>query len=215
MNINKKAKNILLSCFALLLLSAGIFTAVHFVQANREIPRKEKTLHKIPLKEWSFHKISPMWVWYDIDSAADEATTIVYGTLGPKGEVKRTESTDGSGKLIILEHYREAEIQVIQMIKGNMDAKTVLYWELSSDVIEGAHYSYESTKFLEEGKNYLFFLNKNGAYLSPATVMEVDENGIVIPYWDMRIENEAQALSDESLPVSLDDYIAEIQKYLD
>ena len=34
----------------------------------------------------------------------------------------------------------------------------------------------------------LFFLNENGAYLSPATVMEVDENGVVIPPWSMKID---------------------------
>ena len=204
MTISKKAKTILFTCCAFLILSAGIFATVHFVQANQGIPTEEKHIHTI----------YPIWVSYNIDSAAEEATTIVYGTLGTKGEVKWNEKTlSKSGKP--LERYREADIQVIQMIKGDMDAETVHYWELSGEETDDAIYVYDDAICLEEGKSYLFFLNENGAYLSPATVMEVDENGVVIPPWSMKIESELQARSDESLPVSLEDYLAEVQKNLD
>ena len=204
MNISKKAKTILFICGALLLLSAGVFATVHFVQANQKIPTEEKHIHTI----------YPIWVSYNIDSAAEEATTIVYGTLGSKSEIKWNEKAlSKSGKP--LERYREADIQVIQMIKGDMDAETVRYWELSSEETEDTIYVYDGAISLEEGKDYLFFLNENGAYLSPATVMEVDENGVVIPPWSMKIESEMQARSDESLPVSLDEYIAEVQQNLE
>ena len=203
MNISKKTKTILFTCCAFLLLSAGIFTTIHFIQANQKIPTEEKRITTI----------YPIWVWYDIDSASEAATTIVYGTLGPKGELKWNMGTSSKGNPT--ERYREAEIQVIQMIKGDMDAETVHYWELSSEETEDRIYVYDGAIALEEGKDYLFFLNKNGAYLSPATVMEVDENGVVIPPWDMKIESELQARSDESLPVSLEDYLAEVQKNLD
>ena len=205
MTISKKAKTILFTCCALLLLSAGVFTTVHFIQTNRQIPTEEKlvtTSHPIRTK-------------YDIASASEEATTIVYGTLGPKGEIKRNETILSNGEPFILEHYRDAEIQVIQMIKGDMNAETVYYWELSDCEEEDMIYVYTDKRTLEEGKDYLFFLNENGACLSPATVMEVDENGIVIPAWSMKIESELQARSDESLPVSLEDYLAEVQKNLD
>lgn len=205
MNITKKAKTILFTCCALLLLSAGVFATVHFIQANQEIPTEEKIVSHI----------SPIWIGYDIDSASEAATTIVYGTLGPKGEVKRNEVTLSSGTVKVAERYREAEIQVIQMIKGDMDAGTVPYWEYSNEETEDKIYVYNDMVFLEEGKDYLFFLNENGAYLSPATVMEVDENGVVIPAWSMKIESEMQARSNESLPVSLDEYIAEVQQHLE
>ena len=205
MNISKKAKIILFICCVFLLLSAGVFTTIHFVQTSQEISTERKLIHPI----------SPIWIGYDIDSASEAATTIVYGTLGPKGEVKRNEMTLSNGELYVLERYREAEIQVIQMIKGDMDAETVPYWELSSEETEDTIYVYDGAISLEEGKEYLFFLNENGAYLSPATVMEVDENGVVIPPWSMKIESELQARSDESLPVSLEDYLAEVQKNLD
>ena len=205
MNASKKTKTTLFTCCAFFLLSAGVFTAVHSTQANREIPTEEKIVSHI----------SPIWIGYDIDSASEAATTIVYGTLGPKGEVKRNEMTLSNGELYVLERYREAEIQVIQMIKGDMDAETVHYWELSGEETDDAIYVYDDAICLEEGKSYLFFLNENGAYLSPATVMEVDENGVLIPPWSMKIESEMQARSDESLPVSLEDYLAEVQKNLD
>ncbi len=203
MNASKKVKTILFTCCAFLLLSVGVFTTVHFVQANQKIPMEEKQIHTL----------YPMWIRYDIDSASEAATTIVYGTLGAKGELKWDEKVLSNGKP--LERYREAEIQVIQMIKGDMDAKTVHYWELSSEETEDTIYVYDGAISLEEGKDYLFFLNENGAYLSPATVMEVDENGVVIPPWSMKIESELQARSDESLPVSLEDYLAEVQKNLE
>ena len=205
MNISKKAKIILFICCVFLLLSAGVFTTIHFIQTNRKIPTEEKlvtTSHPIRTK-------------YDIASASETATTIVYGTLGPKGEIKKNEMILSNGEPYIIEHYREAEIQVIQMIKGDMDAETVHYWELSDCEEEDMIYVYADKLILEEGKDYLFFLNRHGACLSPATVMEVDENGIVIPAWSMRIESELQARSDESLPVSLEDYLAEVQKNLD
>ena len=205
MNASKKVKTILFTCCAFLLLSVGVVTAVHSTQANREIPKEEKIVSHI----------SPIWIGYDINSASEAATTIVYGTLGPKGEVKRNEVALSSGTVKVAERYREAEIQVIQMIKGDMDAETVPYWEYSNEETEDKIYVYSDMVFLEEGKEYLFFLNENGAYLSPATVMEVDENGVVIPPWSMKIESELQARSDESLPVSLEDYLAEVQKNLE
>ena len=205
MNISKKTKTILFTCCALLLLSAGVFTTVHFIQANQGIPTEEKIVT-------TSH---PMWIAYDIDSASETATTIVYGTLGPKGEIKKNEMILSNGEPYRIEHYREAEIQVIQMIKGDLDAETVHYWELSDCEEEDMIYVYADKLILEEVKEYLFFLNRHGACLSPATVMEVDENGIVIPAWSMKIESELQARSDESLPVSLEDYLAEVQKNLD
>ena len=205
MTISKKAKIILFICCVFLLLSAGVFTTIHFVQTSQEISTERKLIHPI----------SPIWIGYDIDSASEAATTIVYGTLGPKGEVKRNEMTLSNGELYVLERYREAEIQVIQMIKGDMDAETVHYWELSGEETDDAIYVYDDAICLEEGKSYLFFLNENGAYLNPATVMEVDEDGVIVPPWDMKIESELQARSDESLPVSLEDYLAEVQKNLD
>lgn len=205
MNIKKKTKIILLTCCALLLLSAGIFTTIHFIQANQGIPTEEKPVA-------TSH---PMWIKYDVDSASEEATTIVYGTLGQKGEVKKNEMILSNGEPYIIEHYREAEIQVIQMIKGDMDAETIPYLELSDCEEEDMIYVYTDKLTLEEGKDYLFFLNRHGSCLSPATVMEVDENGIVIPAWSMRIESEAQARSNESLPVSLEDYLTEVQQNLE
>jgi hypothetical protein len=205
MNISKKAKIILFICCVFLLLSAGVFTTIHFVQTSQEISTERKLIHPI----------SPIWIGYDIDSASEAATTIVYGTLGPKGEVKRNEMTLSNGELYVLERYREAEIQVIQMIKGDMDAETVHYWELSGEETDDAIYVYDDAICLEEGKSYLFFLNENGAYLSPATVMEVDEDGVIVPPWDMKIESAAQARSNHSLPVSLEDYLAEVQQNLD
>ena len=205
MNISKKAKIILFICCVFLLLSAGVFTTIHFVQTSQEISTERKLIHPI----------SPIWIGYDIDSASEAATTIVYGTLGPKGEVKRNEMTLSNGELYVLERYREAEIQVIQMIKGDMDAETVHYWELSGEETDDAIYVYDDAICLEEGKSYLFFLNENGAYLSPATVMEVDENGVIVPPWDMKIESAAQARSNHSLPVPLEDYLAEVQQNLD
>jgi len=206
MAISKKAKTILLSCFALLLLSAGIFTTIHFIQANREIPTEEKPVIA------SY----PCWTEYHIDNAAEDAVTIVYGTLGPKGETKAHEVVLPDGRVKVIEYYREAEIQVIQMIKGDPNAKTAHYLEIGGET-EDAVYLVAGAAPLVEGQDYLLFLNKHGAYLSPATAIKVDEKGIITTSRDMRIqvEYEEQFRSNEPLPVSIDDYITEVEQYLD
>ena len=144
MNISKKAKTILFICCAFL-LSIGILTTAHFLQTNRQIPTEEKpvaTSHPIRTK-------------YDIASASEEATTIVYGTLGPKGEIKRNETILSNGEPFILEHYRDAEIQVIQMIKGDMNAETVYYWELSDCEEEDMiYYTMDGTTPTDESTRY-------------------------------------------------------------
>lgn len=209
MNTHKKIESTLFACLAFLLLFPGVLTAIQFIHAKREIPSECKIYQPLACV---------LWPVCHIDNATEEAATIVYGTLGPKGETRRYQYIRTYGDVARwdwdYQYYQEAEIQVIRMIKGDMDAKTVTYREIGGETditIRGVY----GVKPRVEGKNYLFFLTKDGYYLSPITAMEVDENGTIVPYWNMRIENEAQALSDESLPVSLDDYIAEIQKYLD
>lgn len=209
MNISKKAKTILLTCCALLLLSAGVFTAVRFVRASRETPAEQE----IPTEEKRVITSHADWPGYDIGSAAEYATTIVYGIAGPLGETQIHEVTLSSGK-IFREYHRPVEIQVIQMIKGDMDAKTILYLDPGGET-EDTVYEFYAVSHVVEGQAYLFFLNQHGTFLSPVTCIPVGEDGVIVPYWDMRIDNEAQAQSDKSLPVPIDDYIAEIQKYLD
>lgn len=203
MNISKKAKSILLTCSAFLVLSAGIFTAVHFTQANQEIPTEEKQVIT------SY----PCWREYHIDNAAEDAATIVYGIAGPLGETQIHEVTLSSGK-VFKEYHRPVEIQVIQMIKGDMDAETITYLDPGGET-EDAIYEMDGVSHIVEGQAYLLFLTEHGTFLNPATCLPVEEDGTIIPYWDMRIENEAQARSHESLPFSIEDYLAEVQKNLD
>ena len=208
MNISKKAKATLFICGALLLLSVGIFagafTTYHIIRKNPDILPKEK----------QYGGADFIWTRYNIATASEEATTIVYGTLGPKEDVIISEriSPDGFSNV---DYYRDANIQVIQMIKGKKNAEKIRYWEYSNYESDEVSFTYRGTRFLEEGKNYIFFLGDTNFFLSPATVVEVDENGFVLPTWAMRIESEAQAQSDDALPIPLDDYIAEIEKYLD
>ena len=203
MNISKKAKTILFTCCAFLILSAGIFATVHFTQANREIPTEKKQVIT------SY----PCWREYHIDNAAEDATTIVYGIAGPLGKTQIHEVTLSSGK-VFREYHRPVEIQVIQMIKGDMDAETITYLDPGGET-EDTIYEMEGVSHIIEGQAYLLFLTEHGTFLNPATRLPVEEDGTIIPYWDMRIENEAQARSNESLPVSLEDYLAEVQKNLD
>lgn len=208
MNISKKTKILLLIGCALLILSAGIFagafTTYHIIRKNPDILPKEKR----------YGGTEFMWIGQDIASASKEATTIVYGTLEFREDIIISEriSPDGHSRV---DYYRDADIQVIQMIKGKKDAEEIRYFELSNYDSEEVKHTYGGVRFLEEGKNYIFFLNDTNSYLNPATVVEVDENGFVLPTWAMRIESEEQEQSDDALPVPLEDYIAEIQKYLE
>ncbi|MCI8349611.1 MAG: hypothetical protein HFJ86_00410 [Oscillospiraceae bacterium] len=203
MNISKKAKSILLTCSAFLVLSAGIFTAVHFSQTNREIPTEEKPV----ITSYA------CWPEYHIDNATEDAVTIVYGIAGPLGETQIHEAHTSDGE-IYQEYHRPVEIQVIQMMKGDMDAETITYLDPGGET-EDAVYEFDGVAHVVEGQAYLFFLNQYGTFLNPATCLPVEEDGTIIPYWDMRIENEAQARSNESLPFSIEDYLAEVQKNLD
>ena len=69
--------------------------------------------------------------------------------------------------------------------------------------------------YLESQETLRSFLGKVKRLYGVDKFALVDENGIVIPAWSMKIESELQARSDESLPVSLEDYLAEVQKNLD
>ena len=208
MNISKRTKTILLTCCALLLLSAGIFAGAfatfHIIRTNPDILPKEKL----------YTSGSFMWTAYNIATASEAATTIVYGTLMPKEDIIISERISPNGNSLV-NYYRDANIQVLRIIKGKKNAEKIRYFEMSNYESDEVSHTYYGVRFLEEGKNYIFFLGDTNSYLSPATVVEVDENGFVLPTWDMRIENEAQAQSDDTLPIPLEDYIAEIQKYLD
>ena len=203
MTISKKAKTILFTCCAFLILSAGIFAAVHFTQASQKITTAEKQV----ITSYA------CWPEYHIDNATEDAAIIVYGIAGPLGETQIHEAHTSDGE-IYQEYHRPVEIQVIQMIKGDMDAETITYLDPGGET-EDAIYEFDGVPHVVEGQAYLFFLSRHGTFLNPATYLPVEEDGTIIPYWDMRIENEAQTRSNESLPVSIDEYIAEVQQHLE
>ena len=200
MNYSKKKIGLLV--LALLLLST-VVAVVLTIQTKPSIPSSEKKIHT-GYASWPYH---------DLESATADAETIVCGKVISKGETKSHEiaRSAASGRVFLV-YYREVEVEVTQMVKGDQTAKTITYLEPGGET-EDTIYMTSGVEPIIEGETYLFFLNEHGAFLSPATLMEV-EDGTISPVPDMLPENELQVLSDEPVTVSLDDYLALVDALL-
>jgi len=145
----------------------------------------------VPPVEKGLHVGYACWPYYDLESAAAEADTIVYGEVKSKGDTKSHEigRSSHTGK-VFLEYYREVEVRVITTVKGDPAAPSVIYIEPGGETADTI-YKISGVEEVEEGETYLFFLNGRGSFLSPATLLKV-EDGLVTPSPDMSPEGEGQ-----------------------
>lgn len=205
--MSKRAKLLFLTFSALLLLSTALITGYLFGLSLKKEPEPE-----IPLEK-ATHTIYPCWPAEYLDTAPKDAATIVYGTVGAPGitQVHVGITSDGSWHS---EYHCLTKIQVIQMLKGDPDAKTVTYLNPEGETDTIIYGIYGGSKVIE-GQSYLFFLNKHGCYLNPATVIQVSEDGTLIPPWGMAFDSSETRLFPEDTPIPVEDYLAIVQQYLD
>lgn len=161
--MNKKIKIIICTVIFALLIVAGI----GIIRKNNGIKNIDKrTVTK-----------TAMWPSFSFESAVNQATTIVYGKVVDKSDTKIHQTTSSSGN-IYTECYKEVSIEVIDILKGNMDDNTVTYLEWGGET-EDAIYIFSGMTPVEINDEYIFFLNMYGAFLSPMTLLPV-ENGTVL-----------------------------------
>lgn len=154
---------------------------------------------------------SGLWPRYNLEKAVEKAATIVHGVVNTKGDTKYYDVETPEGEKVSKIYYREVEIQVLDCIKGDPDAETVIYEEEGGET-EDIIYICTDISELQEGEEILIFLNETNKLLSPSVLFTVDENQQirvgrgVFPY-----ETEIQAREAEEKPyytteLSLEEY---------
>ena len=118
-----------------------------------------------------------LWPSFSFESAVDQASTIVYGKVVEKSDTKTHQTTSSSGN-IHTEYYKEVFIEVIDILKGDVNDTAVTYLEMGGET-DDVIYVFEGVDPVEINDEYIFFLNKHGAFLSPMTLLPVI-NGTVL-----------------------------------
>ena len=153
---------------------------------------------------------SALWPSYTFDSAIEQATTIAYGKVVKKSKTKSHQTTTSSGN-VHTEYYKEVSIKVIDVLKGDVNDKTITYLEFGGET-KDAVYIWEGVEPVDIGDEYIFFLNPYGAFLSPMTLLAVDDGtvltkGKIAP--DAQ-ENQGEKISD----ISVETYLEAIKSKL-
>lgn len=109
----------------------------------------------------------------------------------------------------LYEYYKEVSIEVIDVLKGNMDATTVICLEFGGET-EEVIYIEKSQEPIELGEEYILFLNKHGATLNPMTLLKVNED-VVLTEGKLIPESDVSTFSTE---VSVESYLNAIKSVL-
>ncbi len=151
-----------------------------------------------------------MCPFYTFESAVDEAATILYGRVVDKSDTKVHEVANVNGRAYY-EYYKEVSIEVIDILKGTMDHTIFTYLEMGGET-EEVLYIFDDMEPVEVNCEYIFFLNKYGAFLSPMTVLPVS-NGTVLTQGKIVPKSETDQ-SAESVDISVELYFEAIQTEL-
>ncbi|MBR2036804.1 MAG: hypothetical protein IKA09_03660 [Lachnospiraceae bacterium] len=156
------------------------------------------------------HHIQADWPFYTFNSAIEQATTIAYGKVVKKSKTKSHQTTTSSGN-VHTEYYKEVSIKVIDVLKGDVNDKTITYLEFGGET-KDAIYIWKGVVPVDIGDEYIFFLNPYGAFLSPMTLLAVDDGtvltkGKIAP--DAQ-ENQGEKISD----ISVETYLEAIKSKL-
>ena len=186
----KKSKQALLICTALLFLVACVAagTAVG-VLIGRGV--QEKT----------FYTVETDWSEQIFERSAKYAKTIFLGKVVSKGDSQcYLHLAYGQEPYHIC--YHGVQVEVIEVLKGEPE-DTVLYRELGGET-PTAVYDFVGLPVVSPGETYLFFLNSQGFFLSPDTLILV-EDGMVTPTHYMLPPAQRQLEKPLSLP--LEEYL--------
>ena len=149
-----------------------------------------------------------IWPAYTFSEAIEEAVTIVHGRAVGKSATKAHQITyDDYSPLF--EYYKEVSIEVIDILKGKTDNSLVTYLEFGGET-EEVIYVFEDIKPVKINSEYIFFLNKHGAALSPMTLLPV-ENGTVLGQGKIMPTSETGMPSSD---ISVESYLGAIESVL-
>ena len=165
--------------------------------------------HKSGNVEKKVIKGEGMWPAYSFASAIDEAATIVYGRVVDKSATKVHQMAYINGKSYN-EYYKEVSVEVLDILKGDMDDTTVTYLEFGGET-KDVIYVFEDIEPVEINGEYIFFLNNYGAALSPMTLLPVD-NGTVLTQGKIMPTFET---GTRSSGVSVESYLRAIESVLE
>ena len=191
----RKEKVILLS---IVLIGVFILAGTYVNQKSNNIPNNKETIVITSNNSWPY---------YTFESAIDTAVTIVHGRAVGKSDTKAHQITFDEQPSY--EYYKEVSIEVIDILKGDMDATTVTYLEFGGET-EDAIYIYEGKEQLKLGSEYVLFLNQYGAALSPKTLLVVEDD-VVLTQGKLVPESDVSTLSIE---ISVESYLNAIKSVL-
>lgn len=186
----KKSKQVLLICTALVFLVACVAagTAVG-VLIGRGV--QEKT----------FYTVETDWSEQTLDLASRRAMTIFLGKVVSKGGSQcYLHLAFGQEPYHIC--YHGVQVEVIEVFKGEPE-DTVLYRELGGET-PAAVYDFVGLPVVSPGETYLFFLDSQGFFLSPDTLIPV-EDGMITPAHDMLPDHLLP--SEEAISLPLEEYL--------
>lgn len=136
------------------------------------------------------------WPSYTFETAAERATTIVYGEVVKKGRMQ-----GGSPS----EYQTDVTVDVIEWVKGDAKSGQIIFLEMGGET-KTQIYRFEGVTPVQIGERYVFFLNEYGAFLSPRTLVsvtdgEISTHGALLP--------ETEAFTTDTIPVH--DYLEAIR----
>lgn len=144
-----------------------------------------------------------------LETAAEKASYIVYGTMGEQSHPYHYVYYRQSGS-VIEEYYWEREITVLRLLKGDPDVPPI-YRERHGETRE-MDYRVDNADPAETGKTYVIFLSRVGTFITPSTLIPV-ENGMVSPSRGMLPAHLRDLEECPSLPV--EEYLDAVQAYLE
>lgn len=144
-----------------------------------------------------------------LETAAEKASYIVYGTMGEQSHPYHYVYYRQSGS-VIEDYYWEREIKVLRLLKGDPDVPPI-YRERHGETRE-MDYSIMNVTPAETGKSYVVFLSRAGTFITPITLIPV-EDGMVSPVPDMLPVPLRQ--SEERLTLPVEEYLDAVQAYLE
>ncbi len=176
--------------------------------------KSEETVEKTIIKT------TGMWRRYNLEEAVEAATTIVHGIVNTKSDTKYYDVETPEGEKISKIYYREVEIQVLDCIKGDPDAETVIYEEEGGET-EDTIYICTDIHELQKGEEILIFLNETNKLIAPLALFIVDENqqiqvgSYILPFETVAQEIEAEEKPYYTTEISLEEYCEAIRACLE
>ena len=207
----KKTKLIIAVC--IFFIGVGAVLALYImprIYEEKEVFDETQNVEKPVVTDYA------CWQAYTFEEAIEASTTIAYGKVKNISGTLLHEVPTPDGQ-VYREYYKNVTVEVLEAIKGvAAQETTTTYLELGGET-EDAIYVLEGVDPVAIGEEYIFFLNKHGAFMSPATLVPVSDGvvqirGMIHP--ETSSEQQAYAAGAQSEEYNLEQYITAIREEL-